>query len=114
MITSPNLVALVLVLSLQSTNDSRQQHCWNEMNVDSIIVSVTPISDFRALTAGLTRESIISKVGKPSFGCGSGIPYDVYRLSDGREVWIAYVSGSAAWAKIVNNSAGTEETIFGA
>lgn len=54
----------------------------------------------------MERETVVEVVGVPTYLCGSGIAYDVYVLSDGKEVSIAYIDGKSAWAFV----SGVEES----
>jgi hypothetical protein len=45
---------------------------------------------FRSLHRGMTMEQARARLGQPTRETGSGIAIDVYRLSDGSEVWLGY------------------------
>ena len=71
------------------------------------------LSEFDKLEVGRERNEVHKSVGPPSYLCGSGIPYDVYLLDDGREVWIAYQGAEIAWGHVLDPGTKERESIFG-
>ncbi len=96
------LLVLVAFVPLSAAPDLFQTpHCSDESadwEKSKREVSATDFEVFESLEPGMERKAVVDLVGNPTYLCGSGIRYDVYVLGDGKEVWIAYPYGKAAWA----------------
>jgi hypothetical protein len=98
------LFLVLAIISLSASADSTSPpNCFDQSIEPSELrrnVSNASLKDFERLQAGMKREIVVEAVGDPTYLCGSGIAYDVYVLQNGREVWIAYPSGTTGWASI--------------
>ncbi len=109
-----SFLVFVIASHSVSADSPSPPHCSDQAIESSELkrnVSNTSLEGFERLQAGMARASVIAIVGNPTYQCGSGIAYDVYVLGDGREIWIAYPSGTTGWAS-VKNADGTKGPVI--
>ncbi len=111
------LLILVALFPLSAIADAPQTpHCFDQsVGTEQLRkgVSETSFETFESLEPGMARETIVDLVGVPTYLCGSGIAYDVYVLGDGKEVSIAYIDGSSAWAFVSDDEDSERRLLFG-
>ena len=110
-------LSLLAMIPLGVSADPGSPPSCRDLSVDpetlSDNVSETSLAAFDDLEIDMPRETVLAKVGEPTFLCGSGLSYDVYRLDDGVEVWIGYLEGAARWAFVTGDYESEKRALFG-
>ena len=115
-ITSRSVFLTILVALSAIADEAQPPHCFDH-SLDSEHltedISATALETFERLEPGMARDIVLKLVGFPTFLCGSGLAYDVYVLSDGQRVWIAYLDGKASWGHLYSPDSKIPRILFG-